>query len=80
MINKERLGRRVPRNFYEGKARDHNLVEGEIGGLWVAIGIIEDQIRELYVEYEAGIAEANDMTVAQYREEQDRAAERRAKL
>ena len=65
--------RRVPRNFYEGKARNHHIVEGEISGLVVAISLLKEQIKDLQAEHEAGVAAANDMTVAQYRDSVDRA-------
>ena len=55
-------------NPYEGEARIHQLVEGEISGIQTAINLLEEKLVLLHLEYEAGIAAANDMTVREYRE------------
>lgn len=55
-------------NIYEGESRDHHLVEGEISGIQTAIKLLEEKLALLHLEYEAGIAEANEMSVAEYRE------------
>jgi hypothetical protein len=63
-------------NPYEGEFRNHHLVEGEISGIQTAINMLEEKITLLHLEYEAGIAAANDMTVSEYREASREASER----
>jgi len=72
MIDKEDLeiairNNRPPINFYEGKARDHNIIEGELNGLSVAIELLTAQLDELATEHEAAMAQLYELTVAQYR-------------
>ena len=47
--------------------RSHHLVEGEIKGMQTAINMLEEKLVLLHLEYEASIADCNDMTVEEYR-------------
>ena len=57
----------APRNFYEGKARNHLIVEGERDGIIAAIRLLTEHLEDLDLEVEAAYAAANDMTVDEYR-------------
>ena len=55
-------------NPYEREPSSHHMVEGEISGIQTAINMLEEKLVLLHLEYEAGIAAANEMTVSEYRE------------
>lgn len=56
-----------PRNFYEGKARNKLIVEGERNGLIAAVQLLTERIEDLDLELEAAFAAASDMSVEEYR-------------